>query len=60
MKNPFPVPKNRLVRIVQMKPTHNHIAVLFVQLDHKTDSIRLLAGDQGAAAAAEGVEHDAV
>ena len=60
MRNPFTIPKNRLIRIIQMEPSNDHIAVLFIQLDHTADPIRLFAGDQGTAAAAEGVEHDAI
>ena len=41
-------------------PSNDHIAVLFIQLDHTTNPIRLFAGDQGTAATAEGVEHDAI
>ena len=60
VQNPLAVAKNRLVWKILIKPTNDHVAVLFVQLDHETDSVGLLAGDQGAAAAAEGVEHDAI
>ena len=41
-------------------PSNDHITVLFIQLDHTADSIRLFAGDQGTATTAEGVEHDAI
>ena len=60
VRNPFTIPKNRLIRIIQMEPSNDHITVLFIQLDHPADSIRLFAGDQGTATTAEGVEHDAI
>ena len=60
VRNPFTIPKYRLIRIIQMEPSNDHITVLFIQLDHTADPIRLFAGDQGTAAATEGVEHDAI
>jgi hypothetical protein len=41
-------------------PPNNHVAELFVQLDHEAGAVCLLAGDQGAAASAEWVQYDAV
>ena len=41
-------------------PLHDHIHEFRVQFDAPADAVHFAAGDQGAAAAEEGIEHDAI